>query len=108
MNIRNQLLREAGGLASSQTARRVELAVEIGRREGRRSLSEVEKVRLDELRAMSDNCGQALPRFAGYRPHQEAVPKSPHCWIMEGASSARRAGKALETYQCGACGLDYP
>ena len=66
MNLPNHLLREAGRLASSQTVRRVELSAHIGRLEGRRALTEAEKVRLEDLRAELEICSQALPRFASY------------------------------------------
>jgi hypothetical protein len=108
MNIRHHLLREAGKLASSQTVRRIELAAEIGRLEGRRSLSDAEGKRLEELRVTADNCGQALPRFGGYRPYQDPEPNCPYCWIVKGEASPLAANAGAESYSCRQCGSEYP
>jgi len=108
MNIRHRLLREAGKLASSQTVRRVELAAEIGRLEGRRNLRDAEAVQLEELSAMADNCGQALTRFAGYRPYQDAQPNCPSCWTVDGEAVPLQAGLHSDTYRCSKCRLEYP
>lgn len=108
MNLRNLLLREAGKLASSQTVRRIQLFAEIGRLEGRRSLSEADASALARLREEAENCAQALPRFAEYRPYQVAEPICPQCWVVGGESIPLLAGSRAEGYQCGKCRSEYP
>lgn len=108
MNLPNHLLREAGRLASSQTVRRVELSADIGRLEGRRALTEAEKVRLEDLRAELEICSQALSRFANYRPWKDAEPNCPHCWIVFGEHFQLRVGAEPDTYECGTCRTQYP
>lgn len=108
MKIPSLLLSEAAKLASSQTARRVTLAADIGRLEGRGRLSDAERVELEEIRLEDENCGQALTRFTAYRPHSDAEPKCPHCWIVRGENSLLRPGAKADTWQCAKCGAEYP
>jgi hypothetical protein len=108
MNLPGLLLTKAAKLASRQTVRRVELSAEIGRLEGRRSLSDAERAELEDIRSEAENCGQALVRFAGYRPYGDAEPKCPHCWIVRGESSFLRPGAKPETYRCAQCEAEYP
>jgi hypothetical protein len=108
MNLRNHLLREAGKLASNQTVRRIQLSVEIGRLEGRHGLNGAETADIERLNADAQNCAQALLRFGTYRPHQEAEPSCPYCWIVQGEGSPLRPGARPESYQCVKCDAEYP
>ncbi|WP_119389892.1 hypothetical protein [Taklimakanibacter lacteus] len=108
MNIRYHLLRQAGALASSQTVRRIELSVEIGRREARGRPGDADGAELEKLRADLENCSQALSRFALYRPDRDAEPNCPHCWIVLGESVPLQADARPDGYHCEHCGADYP
>lgn len=108
MNIRNQLLRQAGALASSQTVRRIELAAEIGRLEARGTRDDAQNIEFETLRADLDNCSQALIRFGTYRPFQESEPNCPHCWVVGGEGTPLHADPGSDNYHCGRCGADYP
>ena len=108
MNLHNQLLRQAGKFAGTQTVRRIELSAEMGRLEGRRSLSEAERAELEEVRIEAENCAQALLRFGTYRPQNGADANCPYCWVVHGVSSPLRAGASPETYQCSECQTEYP
>src|SRR5690349_14819391 len=108
MNIRHHLLREAGKLASSQALRRVELAADLGQLECGRTLSSAEKARLQELRAMSEICEQALPRFTSYLPHQTSEINCPYCWIIGGEIEVLKKDSRSEIYRCARCRGQYP
>ena len=108
MNLRNHLLREAGKLASSQTARRVRLFAEIATLEIRPNISEADAAELARMREDVENCGQALIRFGAYRPHQGASPHCPYCWIVTGDATILANGAQAETYHCENCRREYP
>lgn len=108
MNLRSHLLREAGKLASSQTARRIELWAEIARLQVRRDPSRADKADLERLFVEAENCGQALIRFGKYRPHENTSPNCPHCWIVRGEVAVLREGKNPDGYFCNDCGGEYP
>lgn len=108
MNIRHELLRRAGKLASSQTARRIQLAADIGQLEGRLSLSKADSAELESMRAEEENSRQALTRFGVYRPYQEAEPNCPHCWIIRGIGHPLRIDPSSDSCRCEKCGSDYP
>jgi hypothetical protein len=108
MNSRSHLLREAGKLASSQTARRIELWAEIARLQVRRDPSLADKAELERLFAEAENCGQALIRFGKYRPHEDTLPNCPHCWVVRGEVAALGEGENSGSYYCNGCGAKYP
>jgi hypothetical protein len=108
MRLQNHLLREAGKLASSQIVRRVQLFAEISSFEGRGKLTDDENAELAKLREEAENCAQALPRFSGYRPHQDTPPNCPYCWIVSG--EAVRLARELKKIHiiAGAANLNTP
>lgn len=57
---------------------------------------------------MADNCGQALTRFASYRPRQDAEPNCPYCWIVEGDALRLQVGPRPNSYRCSKSLVEYP
>jgi len=110
MNFRTELLRQAGKLASAQTARRVELTIEIARLESKSSQHGAAD-QISILKADAENCEKALHRFAAYRPEQQAIADCPYCWIVNGESNKlqpkKGASDAVQLHRCDQCTAEY-